>query len=125
MSTQPGQPRVRVTSSRRGAPHPTNRPVAEDVSEQTHLGEVYVAGLMRAQLRLAASVLVVGALVLGALPLVLTLWPQTRAYRIGPLPLPWLVLGVLVYPAAVAAAHFYVRSSENLEKAFVDVVNRS
>lgn len=125
MTTPPGGHRVRVTSSRRGAPRHTDRPVAEEVTEQTHLGEVYVAGLMRAQLRLAASVLVVGALVLGALPLVLTLWPQTRSARIGPVPLPWLLLGVLVYPVAVAAARFYVRSSENLEKAFVDVVNRS
>ena len=63
-------PRVRVTSSRREATRHTARPAADEVAEHTDLGEVYVRGLMRAQLRLAASVLLVGAIVLGALPLV-------------------------------------------------------
>ena len=84
-----------------------------------------LAGLMRAQLRLSASILLVGALLLGAIPAILAMWPATRGVRVGPFPLPWLVLGVAAYPVAVGAGRFYVRASENLEAAFVDVVTKS
>lgn len=117
--------RVRVTSSRRRATRHTRRTMAADVSEQTELGEVYVAGLMRAQLRLSLSILLVGVLVLGSLTIALELWPAARALHIGPVPFPWVVLGVLVYPAVFGLARYYVRASESLESAFIDVVNKS
>ena len=52
MSTPAGVPpqRVRVTSSRRGAAPMHARPVTRDLDEQTGLGDVYIGGLMRAQL---------------------------------------------------------------------------
>lgn len=37
-------------------------------------------------------------------------------------PLPWLVLGLLVYPAVIAAASWFTRASERLEEQFSDVV---
>ncbi|MFN8097718.1 MAG: hypothetical protein U0Q21_05455 [Dermatophilaceae bacterium] len=114
-----------MTSSRGRATRHTDRSVAADLTEPTQLGEVYVAGLMRAQLRLSASILLVGALLLGAIPAILAMWPATRGVRVGPFPLPWLVLGVAAYPVAVGAGRFYVRASENLEAAFVDVVTKS
>ena len=117
-------PRVRVTSSRREATRHTARPAADEVAEHTDLGEVYVRGLMRAQLRLAASVLLVGAIVLGALPLVFLAMPSARSLLLLGIPLPWLTLGVLIYPAAGLAARYYVRVSERLEAAFVDVVRQ-
>jgi hypothetical protein len=125
--TTPTQPpaRVRVTSSRRRAIRHLDRPVAEELTEQTRLGDVYVAGLMRAQLRLSASVLLVAALLLGAVPLALAIWPELRLLRIGPLPVLWLVLGVAVYPAAVIGARYYTRASENLEATFVDVIDKT
>ncbi len=116
--------RVRVTSSRRGAARHTSRPVADELAEHTVLGDVYVRGLMRAQFRLAASILILGALALGTLPLLFAIVPSTRGILIGGIPLPWLTLGVVVYPVAVATARYYVRASERLEAAFTDVVGR-
>ncbi len=121
----PSTQRVRVTSARRRAARHTRRTMAADLSEQTDLGEVYVTGLMRAQLRLSLSILLVTALVLVAVPLGFDLWPATRHLHIGPVPLPWAVLGVLVYPAVFVLARYYVRASESLEAAFIDVVNKS
>jgi hypothetical protein len=118
-------PRVRVTSSRRGAATRRDlRPLTRDIDEQTDLGEVYMAGLMTAQLRLALRVLAFGALGLGGLPLLFLLVPDTRTLEIGWVPFPWLVLGVLVYPVALLVARYYVRQSERIEREFSQVVGR-
>ena len=37
-------------------------------------------------------------------------------------PLPWWILGALVYPFLVALARFYVRRAERNERAFRDLV---
>ena len=48
--------RVRVTSSRRDASRRRDlRPLTDDLDEQSTLGEVYMSGLMAAQLRLALA----------------------------------------------------------------------
>ena len=123
---RPGRPpRVRVTSSRRGAATRRDlRPLTRDLDEQTDLGEVYMAGLMSAQLRLALRVLVFGALGLGGLPLLFLLVPDTRTLEVVGVPFPWLVLGVLVYPVALLVARYYVRQSERIEREFSQVVGR-
>lgn len=117
--------RVRVTSSRRDAATRRDfRPLTREIDEQTDLGEVYMAGLMSAQLRLALRVLAFGAVGLGGLPLLFLLVPDTRTLEIGSLPFPWLVLGVLVYPVALLVARYYVRQSERIEREFSQVVAR-
>ena len=117
--------RVRVTSSRRGAATRRDlRPLTRDLDEQTDLGEVYMAGLMSAQLRLALRVLAFGAVGLGGLPLLFLLVPDTRTLEIGDVPFPWLVLGILVYPVALLVARYYVRQSERIEREFSQVVGR-
>ena len=117
--------RVRVTSSRRDAATRRDfRPLTREIDEQTDLGEVYMAGLMSAQLRLALRVLAFGAVGLGGLPLLFLLVPDTRTLQIGSLPFPWLVLGVLVYPVALLVARYYVRQSERIEREFSQVVAR-
>lgn len=121
---RPASERVRVTASRRSAPRHTARAVADELSDQTALGDIYVRGLMRAQLRLAASLLMLTVLLLGSLPILFAIVPQTRSMQVGPLPLPWVTLAVLVYPAIVLLARFYVRASERLEADFVDVIGR-
>ena len=118
--------RVRVTSSRRDAATRRDlRPLTRDIDEQTDLGEVYMAGLMSAQLRLALRVLAFGAVGLGGLPLLFLLVPDTRRLEIGSVPFPWLVLGVLVYPIAILLARYYVRQSERIEREFSQVVGRT
>lgn len=118
--------RVVVTSPRRRATRSTARPaIARDIDEQTRLGEVYIRSLMRAQLRLAGMACGVFVVVLGGLPLLFALVPQTRSVDLLGLPLPWLVLGVLVYPALFVGGWFYVRQAERNEREFARLVERS
>jgi hypothetical protein len=121
----PPTPRVRVTSTRRDATTRRGlRPLTHDLDEQSKLGEVYMSGLMSAQLWLAARVLMFGAAGLGGLPLLFLLVPATKTMDVAGIPLPWLVLSVAVYPVAVIVAHYYVRQSERIEQQFSDVVAR-
>lgn len=100
------------------------QPLTRDIDEQSNLGEVYMSGLMTAQLRLALSVLAFGAVGLGGLPLLFLLVPATRSLDLGPVPLPWVVLAVVVYPVAVVVARYYVRQSERIEAEFSAAVGR-
>ncbi|CAN7201497.1 hypothetical protein [Knoellia sp. LjRoot47] len=114
--------RVRVTSSRRGARTARTRPLSTDLDEQTELGDVYLDGLRRAQLRLGLTVLGLMVLALGGFPVLLSLIPSTRTMTLAGIPLPWLVLGVLVYPAAWLLARGYVRQAERIEAEFADII---
>lgn len=128
MSQAPGGPaprRVRVTSPRRDAHRRAERrPGHVDLTEQTGLGEVYFTALLRAQLRLALRVLLAFAIGVGWLPALFLLVPSASAATLGPMPVPWLVVGVLLYPAVVVAAAVHVRSAERIERDFVDLLRR-
>ena len=117
--------RVRVTSSRRGATPMHARPVSRDLDEQTELGDVYLDGLMRAQLRLSVAVIALTVAGLAALPVTLSLVPATRTITVVGVPFPWLVLGVAVYPAAWFLARWYTRQAERIEQDFAEVVESS
>ena len=126
---QPGPPdpsrRVRVTSPRREAVvRGPRRPVTTDIREQTGLGELYMRALVRAQLRLSLTVLAGTAVLLGGQPILYLLVPVTHEVEVWHIPLPWLVLGVLVYPVILLAARYFVRQSERLEREFVTLVER-
>ena len=122
---QPPPNRVRVTSPRRNATvRGPVRPLTEEIDERTALGEVYMEALVRAQLRLGATVLAATALLLGGLPLLFLAVPATSSLRVWQVPLPWLVLGLLVYPVVLLAARYYVRHSEGVERDFADLVAR-
>lgn len=127
MPSQPPRPtqRVRVTASRRGAPTARRRPAASALAEQTGLGELYLQGLLRAQLRLTAAVAAMIAVVLLGIPLAFALVPASRELHVGPFPLPWVVLGVLIYPAIVAAAAFYSHRTEQTERRFAQFVSEA
>lgn len=117
--------RVRVTSPRRNAVvRGPQRPVSTDIREQTGLGELYMHSLIRAQLRLSLTVLAVTAVLLGGLPLAFLLLPATQDVHVWRIPLPWLVLGVAVYPVVLAASRYYVRQAERIEREFVALVER-
>ena len=122
----PPPPRVRVTSTRRDATERRDpRPITHEIDEQSNLGEVYMSGLMSAQLRLSLLVLGFGAVGLGGLPLLFLLVPATRSLELGRVPLPWLVLAVVVYPVAFVVSRYYVRQSERIEADFSHVVHRT
>jgi hypothetical protein len=123
MSDEPAE-RVRITSPRTvGARSRTRRSNAAEIDALTRLGEVYVQSLMRAQLRLAAYVVLLLAGTLGLLPLLFRLAPVGDVRMFG-VPLPWLVLGFGVYPWLIGVASWYVRRAERNEAAFQDLVDR-
>ena len=117
MPDQPVRPpaRVRVT----GPPRRRHKPGARtgDIDEQTALGEVYVDSLLREQLALAGRILGVLVLTVGSLPLVFRIFPGLAEVDLG-LPLPWLLLGVLVYPWLLFLGFRFVRRAERNEHDF-------
>lgn len=107
------------------ATRPANRPPAREIDEQTELGDVYMRSLLRAQLRLGLTVLSVVGVVLGSLPIVFALEPRLAAVRVLTVRLPWLLVGVAVYPLMLAAAWWLVRGAERNEQDFSEIVERS
>lgn len=84
-----------------------------------------MSSLIRSQLRLALTVVAALGATVGALPLVFELSPGVRRAHVLGVPLPWLLLGVVVYPVLVALAWVYVRFAERNEAAFHDLVDTS
>jgi hypothetical protein len=80
--------------------------------------------LIQDQLRLALSVIAVALGVLGGIPLLFALVPATRSVAVFGLPLPWLLLGLVVYPMLYGGARYYVRRAERIEAAFTEFVGR-
>lgn len=117
--------RVRVAHPRtdavRRAPH---RPPVREIDEQTELGDVYMSSLIRSQRRLALTVCAVVALLLVGTALAGALAPRFGELRLVGVPLPWIVLGVLVYPALIGVGWYTVRSAERNERAFIELVRR-
>ena len=117
--------RVRITSPRAtAARRPPVRGATREIDEQTRVGEVYMRSLMHDQLRLTMSVVGFVLVTLGGLPLLFAVLPVTRRMLILGLPLPWLLLGVVVYPVLYGAARYYVRRAERIEAEFTEFVGR-
>ena len=121
MSEQP-QPRVRVTGPPRKRASVVRSAGTREIDAETALGEVFMRSLLREQLVLAIRVLVALGLTVGLLPLLFLLFPSLGEVRWGPVPVAWLLLGVLTYPWLVALGWFYVRRSEANERDFEDLV---
>jgi hypothetical protein len=125
MTTPDGPRRVRVTSPRTSAARQPIVPTGtREIDEQTRLGEVYMHSLIQSQLRLALAVIAGAAVVLGGIPLLFALVPATRTADVFGLPLPWLLLGVAVYPVVYVAARVYVRHAERIEAEFTEFVGQ-
>jgi hypothetical protein len=112
--------RVRVTGPRLDRPRTTS--VASEIDAQSEVGEIYMRSLMRTQLRLAMGVVLMLAVSVGSLPLLFDVVPEVRRAHLFGIPLPWLALGVGVYPVLIGLAWFYVRRAERNEAAFNDMV---
>jgi hypothetical protein len=106
-----GPPRRRVPQTRAG-----------DVDEQTQLGGVYLGSLLREQLSLAMRIIALLVLGVGSLPLVFHLAPGLTDVHLVGLPLPWLLLGVVVYPVLLLLGWRYVVRAERNERDFADLL---
>ena len=115
--------RVVITSPRTRAATRPRHPGTREIDEQTRLGEVYMRSLMRSQLRLATSVCIIVAGVIGGLPAAFMLAPWLGRLRLFGVPLPWLLLAGLIYPAFVGVAWWYVRQAERTEQDFAELVD--
>jgi hypothetical protein len=128
MTTQPPPElprRVRITSPRTSAVRrQAARTGIREIDEQTLIGEVYMSSLIHAQLRLALIVIGGAVVLLGGIPLLFVLVPASRTALVFGVPLPWLLLGVVVYPVLYLAARIYVRYAERTEAAFTEFVER-
>lgn len=112
--------RVRVTRPPSGRPRSTT--VASEIDAGSPVGEVYIRSLMRAQLRLALSTVLVLLLTVGSLPVLFAVWPAARQSRLLGVPLPWILLGVAVYPVLWVLGMAYTRRAERHEALFNELV---
>jgi hypothetical protein len=102
--------------------NPRIPPGTREIDEQTQVGEVFMRSLLRSQLRHALSVLAVTLAVLASLPALFAVIPALSTMRVLTVPLPWVVLGMLVYPLLFGASWWYVRAAERTERDFADLV---
>jgi hypothetical protein len=124
MSTPPLR-RVRITHPRTEAVRSGGaRPAAREIDEQTRLGEVYMSSLIRSQGRLAVIVCTAVTTILVGVALLGAAAPRFARMRAFGVPLPWLVLGLLVYPVLIGLAAYTVRQAERNENAFSALVRR-
>lgn len=117
---RPGK-RERIVLAERRRTRRVVRTLAE-VEEQTGVGEVMVRQLVRAQLVLALRLGLLTVAVLGAIPLAFALLPSLGTISIAGLRLPWLLLGLGVYPFLLAVALSYNRSAARNEQDFTEMV---
>lgn len=117
----PRPERVRVT---RPPQRSAGRARAGELAE-TRLGGVYMRSLLREQLRLAWWVLGALTLGVGALPLLFWAAPALAGVHLVGVPLPWLLLGVAVYPFLLALGWWYVVRAERNERDFAELLEGS
>lgn len=124
MSEQsPAPQRVRVTGPPRQRARPFRPSGTREIDAETVLGEVFMSSLLREQLRLAVLVLLALGLTLGLLPLVFHLAPALSHRTVGPVPLAWLLLGVVAYPWLVVLGWLHLRRAEANERDFSALVS--
>jgi len=124
MTSEPGR-RVRITHPRTDAARRAPaRSASREIEEQTRLGEVYMGALIRSQRRLAVIMCTTIAVVLVGTALLGAATSRFGSLRMWGVPLPWLVLGLLVYPVLIGLAAYTVRHAERNERAFTELVRR-
>jgi hypothetical protein len=116
----PGK-RVRVVLAERKA---SARPVRTviDIQEDGAVGEVLRSELIASQMRVALGFALIGGLPIGLLPAMFDLFPDLGTIAIFGLRLPWLLLGLLVYPFLFGLGCWFTRVAERVEQDFADHV---
>lgn len=116
--------RVTITGPRRDVHRRRPRPITDEIDNQTRVGKIYLRSLIRTQLLLGLATVALVVVPLLAMPLVFGAFPSVRALRIGPMPLWWVLLGIVVYPAMLGVGWWYVRAADRNEAQFTDLVER-
>lgn len=113
--------RERIVLAKRRSSRRVVRTLAE-LEDQTSVGEVLVRQLVRVQLMLSLRLMLLTVVMLGAIPVAFVVLPWLGPTTILGLRLPWLLLGLAVYPFFVAVAWSYNRSAERNEQDFAEMV---
>ncbi len=109
-----------VLAERKGVARPVRTVV--DIREGTAVGELLRSNLISSQLTVAVRFALGAGLTLGVLPLLFAMFPEIGRIEILGLRLPWLVLGVLVYPFLLGLGWWHARTAERVEQNFADHV---
>jgi hypothetical protein len=116
-----GSKRVRVVlSERKGVARPVRTVV--DIQENTGVGELLRSNLIGSQLTVALRFAAAAGLTLGLLPVLFWLVPDIGRMELLGIRVPWLLLGVLVYPFLVLMGYWHTRAAERVEQNFADHV---
>ncbi|MGH3883200.1 MAG: hypothetical protein ACRDRY_12940 [Pseudonocardiaceae bacterium] len=113
--------RERIVLAKRRSGRRVVRTLAE-LEDQTGVGEVLVRQLVGVQLSLAIRLMLLTVVVLGSIPLAFLLAPSLGTISVLGLRLPWLLLGLAVYPFFLAVAWSYNRSADRNEQDFAEMV---
>jgi len=117
----PGSNRVRIVLSERRSTAHSSRGLS-DVQDPGAVGTLLRNSLVRTQLLLALRVSLVALFTLGMLPVLFMALPVLGEIEVAGIRLPWLLLGLLVYPFLLGLGWWYVRSAESVEQDFADDV---
>lgn len=93
------------------------------MAEQSDVGELFMRSLIRSQLRLSAVVAAGFLIILVGIPVLLSIFPAIHTWTVATVPVPWLLLGLGIYPVVIGCAVLYVRSAARIEQSFRDLVN--
>ncbi|MEN3302326.1 hypothetical protein [Pseudonocardia sp.] len=113
--------RVRVVLSERKGNARSVRTVVE-VQEGTAVGDLLRTNLIGSQLIVALRIGAVAVIVLGLLPALFAVFPEIGQIEVLGIRLPWLLLGVLVYPFLLGLGWLHTRAAEKVEQSFADDV---
>lgn len=113
--------RVRVVLSERKGNARSVRTVVE-VQEGTAVGDLLRTNLIGTQLIVALRIGAVAVIVLGLLPALFAVFPDIGQIEVLGIRLPWLLLGVLVYPFLLGLGWLHTRAAEKVEQSFADDV---
>lgn len=114
--------RVTVTGPRRTSPSPQGG--VRELAESTPVGDLYLQSLMRSQLGLSLRVLTVFVTLFLGLPLLFYVAPSISNDKIFGISLPWLILGVAMYPILLGLAWVYNRSANRIDDEFISLLGQ-
>jgi hypothetical protein len=113
--------RVRVVlAERKGVARPVRTVIT--IQESSGVGELLRRNLIGSQLAIALRFAIGAGLTLGLLPLLFAMVPEIGRVEVLGIRLPWLLLGVLVYPFLFGLGLWHTRTAEHLEQNFAETV---
>lgn len=87
------------------------------------MDRLYLRSLIRLHLSISIVHMAVFALIAIGLPVLFWIFPGLAAYRIGSIPLAWVILGGGGYPILIAIGWSYVRAVEAAEAEYTELVD--